>query len=344
MMTKVFPFRMLGAALILASASVITAPAGAASPNPSARLSNQALGQQQASLIFQILASELAIAQGEIGIAAATYLSIARETKDPAAAKRATELAIAARSPSHAEQAAAIWLAANPNDPEAQGTLDLLQLAVGEGEKLVRSLMVRRQRAIEAKELDGFVDYVAGLAGRSPNKPLGVSVFERVTAQDRDKPSVTYTLAMLYERVDRFDDMERLLRRLIAKEPSHAHARNALGYHFADRNQRLPEALALIEEALRLAPNDAHIIDSMGWVQYRLGNLEAAEKYLRQAYRQQPDAEISTHLGEVLWVAGKTAEAESFLKAAFRADPRNEVLLETLKRLGIPALRVHPQQ
>ncbi len=95
-MTKVFPFRMLGAALILASASLITAQARAATPTPSARLSNQALGQQQASLIFQILASELAIAQGEIGIAAATYLSIARETKDPAAAKRATELAIAA--------------------------------------------------------------------------------------------------------------------------------------------------------------------------------------------------------------------------------------------------------
>lgn len=342
MMTKVFPFRMLGAAL-LTTAVAITAPTQAASPNPAGRLSDQALGQQQAGLIFQILASELAIAQGEIGIAAATYLSIARETKDPAAAKRATELAIAARSPSHAEQAAAIWLSATPNDPEAQGTLDLLQLAVGEGDKLVRSLLARRQKAAEAKELEGFIDYVAGLAGRSPNKPLGVSVFERVTAQDRDKPSVSYTQAMLYERVGRFDDMERLLRSLIAKDPSHAHARNALGYHFADRNQRLPEALTLIEQALRLSPNDAHIIDSMGWVQFRLGNLAEAEKYLRQAYRQQPDAEISTHLGEVLWVAGKTEEAESFLRAAFRADPRNEVLLETLKRLGIPPLRVHPQ-
>ena len=342
MMTKVFPFRILGAA-VLTTAMVITAPTQAASPDPAKRLSDQALGQQQSSLIFQILASELAIAQGEIGIAAATYLSIARETKDPAAAKRATELAIAARSPSHAEQAAALWLAATPNDPEAQGTLDLLQLATGEGEKLVRSLLVRRQKAVEANELDAFVDYVAGLAGRSPNKPLGVSVFERVTAKDRDKSGVSYTLAMLYERVERFDDMERLLRELIAKDPTHAHARNALGYHFADRNQRLPEALSLIEQALRLAPNDAHIIDSMGWVQFRLGNLAAAEKYLRQAYRQQPDAEISTHLGEVLWVAGKTEEAESFLRAAFRADPRNEVLLDTLKRLGIPPLRVHPQ-
>ena len=341
-MTKVFPFRILGAA-VLTTAMAITAPTQAANSDPAKRLSDQALGQQQASLIFQILASELAIGQGEIGIAAATYLSIARETKDPAAAKRATELAIAARSPSHAEQAAALWLAATPNDPEAQGTLDLLQLATGEGEKLVRSLLVRRQKAVAANELDAFVDYVAGLAGRSPNKPLGVSVFERVTAKDREKSGVRYTLAMLYERVGRFDDMERLLRELIAKDPAHAHARNALGYHFADRNQRLPEALRLIEEALHLAPNDAHIIDSMGWIQFRLGNLAEAEKYLRQAYRQQPDAEISTHLGEVLWVAGKTEEAESFLRAAFRADPRNEVLLDTLKRLGIPPLRVHPQ-
>ncbi len=341
-MTKVFPFRILGAA-VLTTAMAITAPTQAANSDPAKRLSDQALGQQQASLIFQILASELAIGQGEIGIAAATYLSIARETKDPAAAKRATELAIAARSPSHAEQAAALWLAATPNDPEAQGTLDLLQLATGEGEKLVRSLLARRQKAVAANELDAFVDYVAGLAGRSPNKPLGVSVFERVTAKDREKSSVSYTLAMLYERVRRFDDMERLLRELIAKDPAHAHARNALGYHFADRNQRLPEALRLIEEALHLAPNDAHIIDSMGWIQFRLGNLAEAEKYLRQAYRQQPDAEISTHLGEVLWVAGKTEEAESFLRAAFRADPRNEVLLDTLKRLGIPPLRVHPQ-
>ena len=334
MMTKVFPFRILGAAVLTTQA---------ANSDPAKRVSDQVLGQQQASLIFQILASELAIGQGEIGIAAATYLSIARETKDPAAAKRATELAIAARSPSHAEQAAALWLAATPNDPEAQGTLDLLQLATGEGEKLVRSLLVRRQKALAANELDTFVDYVAGLAGRSPNKPLGVSVFERVTAKDREKSGVRYTLAMLYERVGRFDDMERLLRELIAKDPAHAHARNALGYHFADRNQRLPEALRLIEEALHLAPNDAHIIDSMGWIQFRLGNLAQAEKYLRQAYRQQPDAEISTHLGEVLWVAGKTEEAESFLRAAFRADPRNEVLLDTLKRLGIPPLRVHPQ-
>lgn len=109
MMTKVFPFRMLGAAL-LSTALVMTAPTQAASPNPVTRLSTQALGQQQAGLIFQILASELAIAQGEIGVAAATYLSIARETKDPAAAKRATELAIAARSP------------VTPNRPQPSGS------------------------------------------------------------------------------------------------------------------------------------------------------------------------------------------------------------------------------
>jgi Flp pilus assembly protein TadD len=152
-----------------------------------------------------------------------------------------------------------------------------------------------------------------------------------------------YTRAMLHERAGQHKEMERLLRALIQKDPNHAHAHNALGYHFADRNERLDEAYQLIERALRLAPQDAHIIDSMGWIYFRKGNLDLAERYLRQAHQQQPDAEISTHLGEVLWTKGQPAEAERFFRAAFSADPRNPILMETLKRLGISVGRVHPQ-
>ena len=108
-------------------------------------------------------------------------------------------------------------------------------------------------------------------------------------------------------------------------------------------NERLPEAFALIERALSLAPNDPHIIDSMGWVYFRMGNLAQAEKYLRDAHRQQPDAEISTHLAEVLWVQNKKADAENYFRMAFAVDPRNEVLLETLKRLNVSPFRIHPQ-
>jgi tetratricopeptide (TPR) repeat protein len=300
-------------------------------------------GQQQASIVFQILASELALAQGEIGVAVATYLSVARQTQDPAAAKRATELAIEARAPQYAEEAATIWLKNAPADDEAQSTLDLLQIILGENEKLVRSLTARRDLAAKENKVDAFYDYVAGLAGRALNRSDGLKIFERITSPDRTKSSVMYTRAMLYERAGQHQEMERLLRELIRKEPNHAHAHNALGYHFADRNERLDEALQLIERALTLAPKDAHIIDSMGWVHFRKGNLDLAERYLRKAHQQQPDAEISTHLGEVLWVKGDKAEAERFLRQAFVVDPRNSVLAETLKRLGISPASVHPQ-
>ncbi|MFZ9346405.1 MAG: heme biosynthesis protein HemY [Burkholderiaceae bacterium] len=351
--------KLISPRALLASLLMGLSATAVAQPSSSGRIAPDR-GQQQASLIFQILASELAMSQGEVGIAAATYLSLARQTQDAGAAKRATELAIEARSPQRAEEAAAIWLKNAPADQEAQGTLDLLQIMLGETEKVTRSL-VNRRNAI-AKEsiadaaapntnglrpqelrLEAFYDYVAGLVGRSVNKADGLGIFERVTEADRQRPSVIYTRAMLNEKAGQYRDMERLLRQLIAQDPGHAHAHNALGYHFADRNEQLEEAYALIERALALAPNDAHIIDSMGWIYFRRGNLEQAEKYLRLAHRQQPDAEISTHLGEVLWVRGQTGEAQSFFRAAFSVDPRNEVLQSTLKRLGIPAFAVHPR-
>lgn len=301
-------------------------------------------GQQEASIIFQILASELALAEGEIGVAAATYLNVARQTRDAGAARRATELAIEARAPKIAEEAAEIWLKTAPADPEAQGTLDLLQVMTGKTQKLIESLTVRRDRARTENKTEGFYDYLASLAGRSPDRSDGLKLFETVSAPDKSLSQVMYSQAMLYERAGKNSEMERLLRALIEQDSKHAHARNALGYHFADRGERLDEAFVLIGAALKLMPDDAHIIDSMGWVYFRMGNLELAEQYLRQAHDKQPDAEIATHLGEVLWTRGRVAEAETLWSSAFRADPRNETLINTLKRLGIPPMRVHPLQ
>ncbi len=300
--------------------------------------------QEQAGYVFQILASELALAQGELGVAAVTYLSVAKQTRDPVAAKRATELCIEARLPAHAEEAAVIWQASAPNDFEAENTLDLLRLVQGKTRDLIGSLGVRRQAAQANGKLDGFYDYLASLAGRAPNRQEGLRLFEAVSQPDQNSPSVSYTRAMLHERAGDHKTMERILQQLIRDNPQHAHAHNALGYHLADRNERLDEALKLIQTAHQLAPQDAHITDSMGWIYFRLGKLDLAEKYLRMAHEQQPDAEISTHLGEVLWVKGLKDEAEIFLKRAFQVDPRNEVLLSTLKRLGISPLRVHPGQ
>ena len=142
-----------------------------------------------------------------------------------------------------------------------------------------------------------------------------------------------YEQAMMAEKIDRLDAMEALLRRVMALKPDHAHAYNALGYSLADRNLRLAEAKQLIERALELTPGDPFITDSLGWVEFRLGNREEALRLLRQAYKTRPDAEIGAHLGEVLWAMGQTDEARRVWAEASSRDAGNDVLRETLVRL-----------
>lgn len=144
-----------------------------------------------------------------------------------------------------------------------------------------------------------------------------------------------YEQAMAAEKLDRLDDMERLLKHVIELKPEHHHAYNALGYSLADRKLRLPEAHSLIKKALELSPGDPFITDSLGWVEYRLGNRGEAIRLLRTAYGARPDPEIAAHLGEVLWVDGQRDEARRVLRDAKGRDASNEVLRETLARLKV---------
>jgi len=139
---------------------------------------------------------------------------------------------------------------------------------------------------------------------------------------------------MLAERLDRLERMESDLRRLIALRPNHAHAYNALGYTFAERNLRLTEARQLIERAVELAPQDPQILDSMGWIEFRQGKLEAALSWLQKAWAIRPDAEVGAHLGEVLWRLGRFDEARQIWREALGQDPDNRLLRETRVRLG----------
>jgi tetratricopeptide (TPR) repeat protein len=142
-----------------------------------------------------------------------------------------------------------------------------------------------------------------------------------------------YEQAMMAEKIDQLDAMEALLRQVIVLKPDHAHAYNALGYSLADRNLRLAEAKALIERALQLTPGDPFITDSLGWVEFRLGNRDEALRLLRQAYKARPDAEIGAHLGEVLWALGQQEEARRIWAEASSRDASNDVLRETMVRL-----------
>lgn len=149
-------------------------------------------------------------------------------------------------------------------------------------------------------------------------------------------PDLLYELATAAEKLGRPDEMESLLRQLIASHPTYHNAYNALGYSLADRNLRLPEARQLIQKALEYAPNEPYIVDSLGWVEFRSGNLTEALRLLQEAFRNQPDAEIAAHLGEVLWVMGRTEQAQAVWKQGLELNPANEVLRETMERLKKP--------
>ena len=148
-----------------------------------------------------------------------------------------------------------------------------------------------------------------------------------------EQPELLYDYALTAEKLERFDVLEKNLRKLIEVKPDHAHAYNALGYSFAERNTRLGEARKLVEKALELAPEDSFIVDSLGWVQYREGDLKGAAQTLKRAYDNRPDAEIGAHLGEVLWMLGDRGEANRVWQESLKTAPDNETLLKTIKRL-----------
>jgi Flp pilus assembly protein TadD len=161
------------------------------------------------------------------------------------------------------------------------------------------------------------------------------SLMQDATRRFPNNPDLLYDFALLAEKTGHVEVMERSLREVMRLAPDNHHAYNALGYSLAERNVRLEEARALIEKALAMAPEDPFIMDSMGWVEYRLGNLDAAEAHLRRAYGLRRDPEIAVHLGEVLWHKGKQADAQKLWREARAKDPQNDTLRSTLARLKL---------
>jgi Flp pilus assembly protein TadD len=154
----------------------------------------------------------------------------------------------------------------------------------------------------------------------------------RALDKQPENADLLYDSALAAEKLNKLDVAEVNLRKLIKLKPDHAQAYNALGYTLADRTDRLKEAKDYIEKALKLAPDDPFILDSMGWVHYRLGNHKEGLDYLQRAYTQRPDPEIAAHLGEVLWVKGRSADAEKVWRDSAQEHPDNELLQQTMKR------------
>jgi tetratricopeptide (TPR) repeat protein len=161
------------------------------------------------------------------------------------------------------------------------------------------------------------------------------ALLEQALQAAPDDSGLLYEVAMSAERLDRIDVMEARLRRLLELHPDYAHAYNALGYSLADRNIRLQEAYQLIGRALALSPDDGFIVDSMGWVQFRLGDLQAARATLTRAFRLKADPDVAAHLGEVLWTLGDRSGARTLLLEANKRDGQSDTLRATLQRLNI---------
>ena len=199
-----------------------------------------------------------------------------------------------------------------------------------EGRKLLKSLPERNPEEARAK----LAAEVQLLRDSKQNQTAYDLLVDATTRYPKDL-EFTYDQAMLAEKLGRLDEMERLLRGVIAAKPDYHHAYNALGYSLADRNVRLPEAKKLIQKALEFAPGDPFITDSLGWAEFRMGNKTEAQRLLQGAFKQKPDAEIAAHLGEVLWSLGKRDQAIAIWKEGAQLNAENETLLETLKRLRV---------
>jgi tetratricopeptide (TPR) repeat protein len=146
-------------------------------------------------------------------------------------------------------------------------------------------------------------------------------------------PVLLYEAAMMADKIGKHEVAEQALRKLIQMNPQDANAYNALGYSLLERNVRIPEAVALVEKALQLAPDDVAIIDSVGWGYYRSGKLDDSVKLLRRAFAANPDPEIAAHLGEVLWAHGDKDEARQILQRSLKEHPENEQLQAVIKKL-----------
>jgi len=201
---------------------------------------------------------------------------------------------------------------------------------IDEARKLIRNLPERSPADARVK-LSSEVQLLRDNKLYQPAYELLAEATQR-NPKDYD---LLYDQATLAEKLGNTDEMERLLRRIIADKPEYHHAYNALGYSLADRNVRLAEARQLILKALEFAPGDPFINDSLGWVEFRSGNKSEALRILQDAYRTRPDAEIAAHLGEVLLSLGQREQALSVWREGLQLNAENETLVETLKRLRV---------
>ena len=168
---------------------------------------------------------------------------------------------------------------------------------------------------------------------QSDQPEAALALYEQGLAEFPEEPDLLYGRSLAYEQLGQVDAAIADLRAMVEQDADDARALNALGYILTNHSQRYEEARGYIARALALRPNDPAVIDSMGWVEFRLGNLDAAAELLRRAYARLKDPEIAAHLGEVLWQMGEREEARQVWGTALSQHPEHGTLQETMTRL-----------
>jgi len=238
------------------------------------------------------------------------------------------------------------------SDKKNQGDAAITWLnKVGDGNHFIESKLIAAEIIAKKESIDKALVFLSTLKSDSQDEKLSIVQLKTslLTRSNRHQeafqllqneapnfaqsPEFKFDYALLADKLSKYDLMEKLLREAIKIRPDYAVAYNALGYSFADRNINLEDAKKYIELALSISPNNHYILDSMGWLYFRLGKLESALSFIQKAYDVQPDPEIAAHLGEILWAQGKKKEANDVLELSLQSFPDNEVLKESFKRL-----------
>jgi len=237
----------------------------------------------------------------------------------------------------HNNEAAMIWFASVPADSQrfqaAQSSYINLLADSGQMEKARLHLKLLRTEQPD-KALQYFIFEASFLRERDQDQ-ASFDLYTEALQQFPGQTELLYGRAMVAEPLNYLSVLEEDLRAILEKEPNNSHALNALGYTLADRTNRHLEALALINKAVALNPNDAFYLDSLAWVHYRLGHLDQAERYMKQAVAIQSDPEFLAHLGEILWQQGKYSEAKKAWNDGLKKDGKNKLILNTMSRFGL---------
>ena len=219
-------------------------------------------------------------------------------------------------------------------DQLVQARMRGAQLLAGQGKLDKARKLLSEANAVSAEQSLQLAIAEAALLRKANQPQAALDLLDALLEKQPDNPELLYETALLAERLDQMEIMERRLRRLIELQPENGQAYNALGYSFADRGIQLTEARELIEKAQALMPNDTFILDSLGWVLYRQGDLPGGLAALERAYGMRDDPEIAAHLGEVLWSMNRKDEAQKLLRAAQKKHPDNEPLADAVKKFA----------